>query len=209
MKKLNFYFDFLSPYSYFAWLSHKENIRMDGIDIIYKPVLMGKLFSHHGFPGPGEIKSKRDYELKKCFRFAFKNNIKFSPPETFPFNPLAIIRCATLAAAGSSQYEVISSIFDLVWGEGQVLDDPDRVSELLMARQIHKDVIEKSFSREAKLELKANIKEAIELNIFGVPSFSIENEFFWGNDSFDDLNTYLSGDDKWNKELYNRLLKKN
>ena len=115
MTQINFYFDFLSPFSYFAWKRHQSFYGRFEVIWNYKPVLMGKLFSHHNFPGPGEIAAKRKYELKKCFRYAEKNNIPFSPPPSFPFNPLAIIRMATKTASRSRQKEVIDLIFDQIF----------------------------------------------------------------------------------------------
>lgn len=203
MKKIEFFFDFLSPFSYFSWKNHKKFIDVNKYHIIYRPVLMGRLFAHHGFPGPGEITAKRNYELKKCFKYAAKNSIPFTPPSSFPFNPLAIIRMATQTAAGEQQEQMIEKIFNLVWGEGQVLEDPDLIKELTRQGEI----FEASFTKEAKLELKQNIKDAINSDIFGVPSFKVDSEFFWGNDSFEDLSNYLKGNDNWNKELYNSLIK--
>lgn len=214
MKNIKFYFDFLSPFSYFAWkninkISEQSYLNQSGIEISYYPVLMGRLFSHHKFPGPGEIPAKRDYELKKCFRYAFKNNIKFKPPETFPFNPLAIIRMATAHASTEVQVKIIDHIFDLVWGEGKVLEDPELIQQLLASRDIGhgniQEIIERSFEKPAKTELKSNIKEAIDTGAFGVPTFEVENEIFWGNDSIEDLCNFLNNNDNWNKELYNKL----
>ena len=126
------------------------------------------------------------------------------------FNPLAIIRTATFAAAANNQAEVIDCIFRAIWSNGQVLEDPERVEDLFKDHDIDPDIVEKSFSREAKLELKANIKQAISANIFGVPSFLVKNdnedEYFWGNDSFDSLKDYLTGNDNWDKDLYNSLI---
>jgi 2-hydroxychromene-2-carboxylate isomerase len=166
---------------------------------------MGKLFSHHRFPGPGEIPAKRNYELKKCFRYAHKNNLAFKPPMQFPFNPLAIIRLATKHASQMRQAEIISFIYKLVWAQGYVLDDPDVVQNLLKEHGFEEAMFERSFAREAKIELKQNINEAIESNIFGVPTFSLDNDFFWGNDSMEDLTNYLTDHDNWDKELYNKL----
>lgn len=208
MPKIQLYFDFLSPFSYFAWLNHQKQIIEESIKFTYHPVLMGRLFSHHGFPGPGEITAKRNYELKKCFRYAAKNNIPFHPPEKFPFNPLAAIRMATLTAAGEHQYQVIDLLFKQIWAEGQVLDDPQGLEEILQANNLPLSLSEASFTREAKQELKNNINSAIEQNIFGVPSFVFSGEVFWGNDSIESLNDVLKGNDKWNKELYDELVKK-
>lgn len=203
MKKIDFYFDFLSPYSYFAWKRHK----MIEAEFVYKPVLMGKLFSHFEFRGPGEIPVKRDLELRKCFQYADMYNIPFIPPHTFPFNPMGIIRLATISAAGDRQTELIELIFNTVWSKGIVLEDPDLIEKLLVQNHFE-SVYEKSFEREAKLELKSNIKEAIESNIFGVPTFRIDKEIFWGNDSLELLAYNLSGNDNWDRELYNTLREK-
>jgi 2-hydroxychromene-2-carboxylate isomerase len=208
MKKLNFYFDFLSPFSYFAWLKLQDFQKSHDLETAYRPVLMGKLFSHHGFPGPGEIPAKRKYELKKCFRYAHKNDIKFHPPHTFPFNPLAIIRLATNFAAKNEQSKIIDCIFKLVWAEGIILEDPELIEKLLVAKGFNSNTVERSFEREAKTELKRNIKDALGHDIFGVPSFEIEEQIFWGNDSYEDLNNFLIGkNDRWDKELYYELLK--
>jgi 2-hydroxychromene-2-carboxylate isomerase len=205
--KIQFYFDFLSPFSYFAWKNHSNLLAREDIAISYHPVLMGKLFSNFEFPGPGEIKVKRDYELKKCFRYANKNNIPFSPPASFPFNPLAINRAATVHAAKGEQIKVIDTIFDAVWGRSLILDDPELIATTLTDKNLDQDIIERAFEREAKIELKTNIKEAINSDIFGVPSFKIDDEYFWGNDSFEDLLNYIDGNDNWNKELYTNLIK--
>ena len=206
MKKLNFYFDFLSPYSYLAFNSFKTMIAQNTIIINYRPVLMGKLFSPHGFPGPGEIPAKRKHELRKCFRLAHKLNIEFHPPKTFPFNPLGIVRLATNYASAGKQLEVISTIFDLVWGQGIILEDPDLILSKLQEAGLQEDIFHRSFEREAKLELKTNIKEALSQDIFGVPSFEVEGEMFWGLDSLEDLKNFLMGNDMWNRTLYNDLL---
>ncbi len=209
MQKIDFYFDFLSPYSYFAWKAHQLKLSRHNLKWNYKPVLMGKLFSYHKFPGPGEIMAKRNYELKTCFRIAARDNIEFTPPKTFPFNPLAIIRLATNAANNSDlelQKQVITIIFDKVWGQGQILEDPEVIEEILKNKAIPTDVFNRSFEKAAKLELKANIKECLAANIFGVPTFKVENEFFWGNDSISFLDNFLTGNDNWNKELYNEIL---
>ncbi len=204
MKKIDFYFDFLSPFSYFAW---KRRNLIAG-ELVYKPVLMGKLFSHFEFRGPGEIRVKRDAELKKCFRYAHKHQIPFHPPAQFPFNPLGIIRLATLAAAGEHQEEIISIIFHSVWAEGIVLEDPEVIEKILKESSLPIEIFESSFAKDSKLELKQNIKEALEFDIFGVPTFRAENENFWGNDSISDLNDLLGGNSDWNREYFNLLTKK-
>ncbi|MBD65526.1 MAG: hypothetical protein CME62_09985 [Halobacteriovoraceae bacterium] len=203
MKKLTYFFDLLSPFSFFAWINHS---RLKDVELDYKPVLMGSLFSYFDFKGPGEIKVKRNYELKKAFRYAFKNQIDFKPPRVFPFNPLAIDRCATLSAAGVHQKQVIDLLFKKIWQESMVLDDPEKIKQVLSEAQLPPEIFEKAFAREAKQELKQNIKLAQEHNIFGVPTFLVGEEYFWGNDSLEDLENYLQGRDNFNRDYYNELI---
>lgn len=208
MKNIKFYFDFLSPYSYFAWLDHLKAVDGQKCTFTYHPVLMGKLFSHFKFPGPGEIIVKRNHELKKCFRYAAKRNIPFAPPQTFPFNPLAVLRSATRSASGDCQFETINCLFKQIWAEETVLDDPDLIKKILQANNLPEHILELAFEKAAKLELKKNIKDAITADIFGVPSFEFASEVFWGNDSLEYLNDSLEGNDNWNKDLYNSLIEK-
>lgn len=201
---LKFYFDFLSPFSFFAWLNLRKTFPDSTIEL--HPIPMGKLFSHHKFPGPGEIPAKRDYELKKCFRYAHRAGIELNPPTIFPFNPLAVLRAATKSAAGEHQENVVSTLFSAIWEKSMVLDDPELIAELL--NPISKDICELSFSKDARAELKANIRSAIEDGAFGVPSMVYKNELFWGNDEIDTLVQVVSGNDNWNRELYNTLREK-
>lgn len=196
---IDFYFDFLSPYSYFAWVNIRETL----IQINPKPVFMGALFKHFDFKGPGEIPPKRYHELKKCFRYAFKHKIPFTPPKIHPFNPMLITRMASKEASQADQVKVIDKIFKLIWQEGQTLEDPDYIQDKFKDMPL---VFERSANREAKLEIKNNTKTATQLNIFGVPSFHIDQEVFWGNDSIEYLLDYLKGNDNFDKELFeNRI----
>ena len=209
MQKVDFYFDFLSPFSYFAWIRHQEELSELDLEVNYLPVLMGSLFSAHGFLGPGQIRAKRAYELKKCFRYAKRHNISFTPPAKFPFNPMAIIRVALISVAKNKQKDIIDLIFKEIWEKGHILEDPEEIESFLKDNGYSNEIFECSFSRPAKKELKANIKKALDAGIFGVPSFATKDEFFWGNDSFVDLKDYLLGYDNWDKKLYNEVLNAN
>lgn len=205
MKKIEFYFDYLSPYSYFAWLNHSHVPCV----FVYRPVAMGSLFSKWDMKGPGEILPKRLYMLKNCFKYAAKNNIPFIPPVSHPFNPLYALRLSTIAL-GVDQKKIIDILFKAVWQTGQDVSDLDYLENLLNKNGFNaKDLIEKTFAREVKLEIKENLKTAKDAMIFGVPTFKDESsdEIFWGNDSLDDLKSYLNDNEPlWDKELFKQRL---
>lgn len=198
-QKINFYFDFLSPYSYFAW----QNSKQKNWEITPKIILMGQLFRNFDFKGPGEIPVKRKSELRKCFQYATLKNIPFNPPSTHPFNPMMIAKMATTYASADQQYELINEIFALIWGKSTVLDDPEIVKEHLSN---YSAAYERASEPEAKKELKANIKSAINLEIFGVPTFEIKENTFWGNDSIELVESYLESGHRFDIEKFNDLL---
>jgi len=216
MKKINYYFDFLSPFSYFSWVRHsivkkefdcKTNVKETELNFSfqYRPVVMGTLFNHWGIKGPGEIAPKRHYMLKQCFKYAAKMNIPFAPPKQHPFNPLYALRLATISCAGEeNQFKVIDALWKAVWADSIDLGEPENCIEVLNAIGLDgQKLLDKTFEREVKKELKNNTKEAITKNIFGVPTFAVEDEIFWGNDSLEDLFHYLKGEEvPWNKTLF-------
>jgi 2-hydroxychromene-2-carboxylate isomerase len=204
MKRLNFYFDFLSPFSYFAWTKIASN---KDLIIDYKPVALGPLLNHWGIKGPGEIEPKREFLLKQCLRYAAKNNIDFTTPKTHPFNSLYALRLALKSTAGDLQGEVIKTLWLAGWQQRIDMGEPDELLRVLREAGLPADELyEKSFTKEAKVELKANIQEAIGFGAFGVPSMVVDNELFWGNDAVEDMLNYAKGIDPLDREKLALLL---
>ena len=198
MKRFNFYFDFLSPFSYFAWLRLHQN---PSINIDYKPVALGPLLNHWSIKGPGEVQPKREFLLKQCLRYAAKNNIDFTTPKTHPFNSLYALRLSLKSTAGSLQSEVIKALWFAGWKNRIDMGEPEELKAALTAAGLPaEELFEKSFSKDARAELKANIQEAINQGVFGVPSMVVESELFWGNDAIDDLISFMN-----NKDLLDRI----
>lgn len=204
MKKLNFYFDFISPFSYFAW---PQLSRLEGVEINYYPVPLGSLLNHWGIKGPGEVTPKREFLLKTCLRMAERLNINFTTPQTHPFNSLYALRLSLKSVAGESQQEVIDCLWRAGWSERIDMGNPDSLlNSLRLANLPADELYEKSFSKEARLELKSNLARALEFGVFGVPSFVVDNELFWGNDSLQDLQAFINGKDTLNRAKLQELL---
>ena len=204
MKRLNFYFDFLSPFSYFAWTKIASN---PDLIIEYKPVALGPLLNHWSIKGPGEIEPKREFLLKQCLRYAAKNKIDFTTPKTHPFNSLYALRLALKSTAGELQGEVIKTLWLAGWQQRIDMGEPDELLKVLREAGLPADELyEKSFTKEAKVELKANIQEAIGFGVFGVPSMVVDGELFWGNDAVDDMLNFAKGIDPLDREKLALLL---
>ena len=197
-----FYFDYLSPFSYFAWT------RLPDIELTFCPVSLGALLNHWEIKGPGEVKPKREFLLRSAIRYARLHNIPFTTPLEHPFNSLYALRMSTLFAAQEKQKEVISCIWKAGFISRLDLGKPEVLIKALDQDKLDGEgIYERSFERNAKLEVKNNIKEAITYGAFGVPSFIVNNELFWGNDSIDDLVRFTQDKDLLDRGLYTELLK--
>jgi 2-hydroxychromene-2-carboxylate isomerase len=207
MKQLTFFFDFLSPFSFFAWKRLTQLESQGFLQLDYRPVALGPLLNHWQIKGPGEIQPKREFLLKQCLRYAARNKMPFTTPKTHPFNSLYALRLALKAVAGDQQSQVISSLWRAGWEQRIDMGEPEELLSALRANHLPADELyEKSFSREAKQELKKNIQDALSLGVFGVPSFIFESELFWGNDSIEDLLRFMQGEDLLDRAKLEDLL---
>jgi 2-hydroxychromene-2-carboxylate isomerase len=163
--------------------------------------------NHWQIKGPGEIEPKREFLLKQMLRYSVKNNVEFTTPKTHPFNSLYALRLALHGVAGAHQEKVIETFWKAGWQKRIDMGEPDELLKELRLSDLPADELyEKSFTREAKVELKNNIQEAISFGAFGVPSFVIDGELFWGQDSMNELKDFVLGQDKLDREKLNLLL---
>lgn len=175
--------------------------------IDYKPVALGPLLNHWSIKGPGEIEPKREFLLKQCLRYAAKNKIDFTTPKTHPFNSLYALRLALKSTAGELQPQVIKALWLAGWQKRIDMGEPDELLAALREAGLPADELyEKSFTKEAKVELKANIQEAISYGAFGVPSMVVDGELFWGNDAVEDMISFTNGADFLDRNKLETLL---
>ena len=205
MKKIEFYFDFLSPYSYLAWTWVREQSH----DFDYIPVTLATIIKSHETKGPAEIEPKRNYLFKDILRFTKLNNIPFTTPKDLPFNSLYALRLALKSSAGEMQKEIIDAIYRAGWEQGLDIGNDDVLKTVLKDQNLYsEDLIEKMESKIARIELKANNEKALKLGLFGVPSFVVDDELFWGNDSTRYLEMYLNGTDPLDRVKYQQFIEK-
>jgi 2-hydroxychromene-2-carboxylate isomerase len=168
---IDWYFDFVSPYSYIAL--HRLNELP--VSVTYKPVLFAGLLNHWGQKGPAEIPAKRKWTYRSCVWEAHKRGIPLRFPALHPFNPLQHLR---LALAAGCTPDAVRRIFDFVWSSGEDANDPGRFSALCTEIRV-----DPARHPEVKDRLRANTEEAAARGVFGVPSLVIDGEVFWGADS--------------------------
>lgn len=191
MKTIHFYVDFISPY---AWLGFDALPRaLEGIShrVVHKPVLFAAMLKHHGQLGPAEIPAKRDWTYRQVLWLARQQGTPLQLPALHPFNPLGLLRLATACDAdGEPSRYVCEKIFRHVWCTGQDAADPERLAALTAELAPALD----PGSAHVKQALQKHSQEAIDLGLFGVPSWVVDGRVFWGQDALPMLRAYLLGD---------------
>jgi 2-hydroxychromene-2-carboxylate isomerase len=189
MKQVEWFFDFISPYSYLqceCWNRLPAELKVQ-----CRPVLLAGLLDHWGQKGPAEIAPKRIFIYRQLQWLVEKRGIPFRFPNGHPFNPLPMLR---LAVALDSDFTAIREMFRFVWRDGHLPSDQQAWSRLLNRLNVT-DAETKLQSPIVKQQLRDNGKRAIELGVFGVPTFVVEGELFWGADALDFFLDYLRDPD--------------
>ncbi len=183
IKSFDFYFDFVSPYSF---LAHKEIINIEkknSIKIKYKPILLGGLHNLHGIKAPAFIPAKAKHMIRDCKLIAEKNKIKFKFNSYFPIRSLNLMRGVLVAEEDNYKSHYINSIFDAIWQDGFNMNDENIVQKILKNLNINpKTFILRSSSSSIKDSLKKRTSDAYEKGVFGAPTFVSNNKIFWGQD---------------------------
>ena len=182
-KTVTFCFDFGSPYSYLAY-NYLSPIKETGARIVLKPVLLGGIFKATGNQPPATVQKKGEYMFKDIQRWSKKLNISFKMNPYFPILTVPHMRGAILAQKKNILEDYMQSMFDSMWLKGLNLNDQEILTQVASESGIDpNDFAEGISSDEIKNELKENTQFAIDKGAFGVPTYFLEDEMFWGIDS--------------------------
>ena len=175
--KAVFYYDIISPFSYFYVMQRQ---RLDQyLDIVPVPILLGGLLRSTNNHGPGEIAAKRPHTYQYCIWLASKLGLPFKFPPHHPFSTVAAQR---LLVQINADWKTVERAFTFVWVEGK---DPNLAwSEFCLHLGVSADTAIPS-SLEVKEKLILNTNQAQSDGAFGVPSLVVNGQCFWGVDTID------------------------
>jgi len=183
IKSLDFYFDFVSPYSFLAHQKVRKLEKNENIKIKYKPILLGGLHILHGITAPAFIPSKAKFMIRDCKLVAEKNKIDFKFNSYFPIKTLNLMRGAMIAEEDDFQIFYIDKIFDAIWKDGLNMNDQNIIDKIIKNLEINpKTFFLRSSSQNIKNNLKQKTDDAYQKGIFGAPTFVVNNKIFWGQD---------------------------
>ena len=178
-KSIDFYFDFISPYSY---LAHKMIKKIEGVNFNYKPVLVGGLHNLQNITAPAFIKSKLKHMISDCSLIAKKNKFDFNWNSKFPINSLNIMR-GYLFINNEVKNLYINKMFDASWKDDLDTSNEEILKSILEKCKINSnDFFNGIKDPKIKNELKTVTQEAHDKEIFGAPTFVVNNKIFWGQD---------------------------
>jgi len=189
-KKIDFYFDFISPYSY---LAHKRIISLNNRDKFnYKAILLGGLHNLGGITAPAFNERKMKNMRNDCMLIAEKNKINFRWNEKFPINSLYLMR-GYLFINDNKKDKFFDLCFDAYWKNNFDISKEENIKKILIECDIETEDFEMGIKdKKIKDELKDLTNIAFQNDVFGAPTFVINQKLFWGQDrleyALDELN---------------------
>ena len=184
-KLIDFYFDFISPYSYLAYNKLKSLNKDNQINIDYKPILLGGLHNLGGITAPAFNERKMKNMKNDCELIANKNNITFKWNAKFPINSLYLMR-GYLLINDDLKEKYFDFCFNAYWKDNVDIGDEKNIAIILNNIGFNK---ENFFDGIKDLKIKEKLKDltknAFDKDIFGAPTFVVNNKIFWGQDRLD------------------------
>ena len=187
-KEIDFYFDFISPYSY---LAHQKIKSIKNVKFNYKPVLVGGLHNLQGITAPTFIKPKLKHMISDCGLIAKKDKSNFIWNSNFPINSLNIMR-GYLFINVENRDLYLNVMFDAYWKDNLNISNEEIIKTLIKKNKIEPiSFFDGIKDPKIKEELKNVTQEAHDKEIFGAPTFVVNNKIFWGQDRLEfALNEY-------------------
>lgn len=176
---VEWFFDFVSP---FAYLQLEQFDKLPAtLNVEPRPIVLGAVLAHWGQRGPAEIAVKRVFTYRHALYRAQKLGIDYRMPPAHPFNPIKALR---LAVAMGGSFDIVKRIFRYIWRDGRDAASPEGFAALCEAMGYPQgvDAVEAATVKDA---LRRNTDHAISLGVFGVPTFALDGDLFWGEDATD------------------------
>ena len=179
---VDFYFDVISPYSYIAHKKIQKIKENQKIIFNYKPILLGGLHNLAGINAPAFNKYKMKNMQSDCELVSKKNDISFKWNLKFPINSLSIMR-GYLSVEDSKKEDYLNIFFNAYWRDNLDLSSEKEFSKLLENLKIDSKIfLDKISQQSIKDTLKQLTNDAFEKEVFGAPTFIVNNKIFWGQD---------------------------
>jgi 2-hydroxychromene-2-carboxylate isomerase len=183
MRKLEFFWDVGSPYTYLATTQLEGLRKRTGAVVEFRPFLLGGVFKSAGNQLPAAVPNKAVYMLKDLTRWGAHYGVPLKVDAPFPLVTLLPMRVAIAADLRGKGEPYCHAIFRAYWADGRDVSAPDEVGRVLQTIGLDpKELLEAANTQEVKDKLRANTDEAVARGAFGAPAMFVGEELYWGND---------------------------
>jgi 2-hydroxychromene-2-carboxylate isomerase len=180
---VEFVYDFVSTPCHIAWKSLDSMVKAIGAEVVMTPVLCGGIFKAIGNPGPLAVPAKREWYARDLAMWAKRRGVSLVPSPYVPIRSLPLMRGTFIAAERNETFRYVDAVFDSIYVHGRNLSDMKVVEETLREAGLDVGAYLQGIERaDIKQNLLRNTEDAIARRVFGVPTFFVDNELFFGQD---------------------------
>jgi 2-hydroxychromene-2-carboxylate isomerase len=184
MATLEFFYDFVSPYSYLASTRVEAVAARAGATVRWRPFVLGGVFKATGNRAQFEIPAKARHMLTDLDRWARRLGVSLRFPTDFPFSPILSLRAALAAEAAGVLVPCTHAVYRARWAEGRDIADPAVLTAVLSEAGLDGAALVAAAPNHKEALMKQT-QEAIDRGAFGAPLFFVGTEMFVGNDRLD------------------------
>jgi len=187
-KPIEFIFDFGSPNAYLAWHALQPIAARNGARVELIPCLLGGIFKATNNRAPmiafGPVKGKMEYERLEMERFIQRHKLtKFRMNPHFPVNTLLAMRGMIAAQELGVEDTYVAVVLRAMWEDGEKMDDPEVFARVVDSAGLDaRAILERTQADGVKAKLAANTEAAVARGVFGIPTFFVDGEMFFGKD---------------------------
>lgn len=194
---LEFFFDYVSPMSYFAFHRVKDVQERLGCEIAYRPFLLSTVMKETGNRPPAMVAAKGEFYQNDFKRHGKRYGLNFNNNPDFPLNTFAPLTMTVGLSGHADQYRFMKSCFFHMWEEPKNLADEAVLEDVFTRDGFDFDALKSLYAdAENRQKLKANTREALERGVFGAPTFFVGDELYFGQDRLDFVEDALTAK-KW------------
>ncbi len=192
MKELLFYYDIVCPYAYMASLQVEALAQRTGARLVYKPVLLGGIYNSIGRPqeaDAGQSPARIAMGGLRMARQAHDAGVELNFPNGHPRRTVNAMRLL-LAADEATRPALTATLYRTYWQQGRDVSDPAVLAEVARSHGIDPAVTGDPAVKQALFDA---VDEAVERGLFGVPTFVVDDQLWWGGDRLHLVERALGG----------------
>jgi 2-hydroxychromene-2-carboxylate isomerase len=186
MARLEYFFDYVSPFSYLADTQIPALIERTGAELVYRPFFLGGAMQAAKNSPPMTVPNKGAYMMADIRRWAKRYGVELNMNPHFPVNTLHVMRAAVAALDDERFPDFHRAMFRGMWVTGQNLGDTEVLKAAIDDAGLDgAAIVARSKEQDVKDKLRQNTEEAVSRGAFGAPTLFVGEEMFWGNDRLD------------------------